>query len=57
MPAITTPTTVGSTPTTFTRAFTFVTQTNEFDDVSAYADMLSGKTKHRAQGSYGLGET
>jgi hypothetical protein len=44
MPAITIPTMVQSTPTTFTPAFSFVAQTNDFDDVFACAAMLSGKT-------------
>ena len=69
MPANTIPTTVESTPTTFTPAFQFVAQTNEFDDVFACAAMLSGKkieevreiaiakTKHPAHGPYYLGET
>jgi hypothetical protein len=69
MPAITIPTTVESTPTTFTPAFPFVAQTNDFDDVFACAAMLSGKTieevreiaiaktKHPARGPYYLGET
>lgn len=69
MPAITLPTTVESTPTTFTPAFSFVAQTNDFDDVFACAAMLSGKTieevreiavaktKHPARGPYYLGET
>lgn len=51
-----------STPTTFTTAFPFVAQTNDFDDVFACAAMLSGKkieevrgiavakTKHPARG-------
>lgn len=42
MPAI--PTKVESTPTTFTPAFPFIAQTNDFDDVFACAAMLSGKT-------------
>ena len=69
MPAITIPTTVESTPNTFTPAFTFIAQTNDFDDVFACAAMLSGKTieevrdiaiaktKHPARGPYYLGET
>lgn len=69
MAAITIPTTVESTPTTFTPAFPFVAQTNDFDDVFACAAMLSGKTieevreiavaktKHPARGPYYLGET
>jgi hypothetical protein len=69
MPAITIPTTVESTPTTFTPAFTFIAQTHDFDDVFACAAMLSGKTleevrdiaiaktKHPARGPYYLGET
>lgn len=69
MPAIIIPTTVESTPTTFTPAFTFIAQTNDFDDVFACASMLSGKTidevrdiaiaktKHSARGPYYLGET
>jgi hypothetical protein len=69
MPAITIPTTVESTPTTFTPAFPFVAQTNDFDDVFACAATLSGKTieevreiaiaktKHPARGPYYLGET
>ncbi|PLZ00071.1 hypothetical protein CY652_23045 [Burkholderia sp. WAC0059] len=68
MPAITIPTTVESTPTTFTPAFPFVAQTNDFDDVFACAAMLSGKkieevreiaiakTRHPARGPYYLGE-
>ena len=68
MPAITIPMTLESTPTTFTPAFTFVAQTNDFDDVFACAAMLSGKTieevrdiaiaktKHPARGPYYLGE-
>ncbi|MCA8275029.1 hypothetical protein LGN17_21320 [Burkholderia sp. AU30280] len=63
------PTGVESTPTTFTPAFPFVAQTNDFDDVFACAAMLSGKTieevrdlaiaktKHPARGPYYLGET
>jgi len=66
MPVI--PTGVESTPTTFTPAFPFVAQTNDFDDVFACAAMLSGKTieqvrdiaiaktKHPARGPYYLGE-
>lgn len=69
MKAITIPTTVESTPTTFTPAFAFVAQTSDFDDVFACAAMLSGKTieevrdiaiaktKHPARGPYYLGET
>ncbi|WP_207003547.1 hypothetical protein [Trinickia mobilis] len=69
MPAITIPTTVESTPTTFTPAFQFVAQTNDFDDVFACAAMLSGKTieevreiaiakaKHPARGPFCMGET
>ncbi|AFQ49470.1 hypothetical protein [Burkholderia cepacia] len=69
MPAITLPTTVESTPTTFTPAFPFVSQTNDFDDVFACAAMLSGKTieqvreiaiaktRHPAHGPYYLGES
>lgn len=57
-----------STPTTFTPAFPFVAQTNDFCDVFACAAMLSGttielvrdiaiaKTKHPARGPYYLGE-
>jgi hypothetical protein len=67
MPAI--PTKVESTPTTFTPAFPFVAQTNDFDDVFACAAMLSGKTieqvreiaiaktRHPAHGPYYVGET
>jgi hypothetical protein len=67
MPTI--PTTVESTPTTFTPAFPFVAQTNDFDDVFACAAMLSGKTieevrdiaiaktKHPVRGPYYFGET
>jgi hypothetical protein len=44
MQAITIPTTLESTPTTFTPAFAFVAQSNDFDDVFACAAMLSGKT-------------
>ncbi|WP_207005331.1 hypothetical protein [Trinickia mobilis] len=63
------PTGVESTPTTFTPAFPFVAQTNDFDDVFACAAMLSGKkieevreiaiakTTHPARGPYYLGET
>ncbi|WP_233864063.1 hypothetical protein [Paraburkholderia adhaesiva] len=63
------PTGVESTPTTFTPAFPYVAQTNDFDDVFACAAMLSGKTieevreiaiakiKHPARGPYYLGET
>ncbi|WP_260858871.1 hypothetical protein [Paraburkholderia sp. BCC1885] len=63
------PTGVESTPTTFTPAFTFVPQTNDFDDVFACAAMLSGKkieevrdiaiakTKHPARGPYYFGES
>ncbi|RKF49169.1 hypothetical protein [Paraburkholderia fungorum] len=63
------PTPVESTPTTFTPAFPFVAQTNDFDDVFACAAMLSGKTieqmreiaiaktKFPARGPYYLGET
>lgn len=63
------PTGVESTPTTFTPAFPFAAQTNDFDDVFACAAMLSGKTigevreiaiaktKHPARGPYYLGET
>lgn len=63
------PTGVESTPTTFTPAFPFVAQTNDFDDVFACTAMLSGKTieevreiaiaktKHPARGPYYLGET
>jgi len=62
-------TTVESTPTTFTPAFTFVAQTNDVDDVFACAAMPSGKeieavrdiaiakTKYPARGLYYLGET
>jgi hypothetical protein len=69
MPTIVIPTTVESTPTTFTPAFTFIAQTHDFDDVFACAAMLSGKTieevrdiaiaktKHPARGPYYLGET
>ena len=67
MPAI--PTTVESTPTTFTPAFPFVTQTNDFDDVFACCAMLAGKTveevrdiaiakaKHPARGPYFMAES
>ncbi|MBN3802180.1 hypothetical protein GXB81_03800 [Paraburkholderia sp. Ac-20336] len=63
------PTGVESTPTTFTPAFPFVAQTNDFDDVFACAAMLSGKkieevrdiaiakTRHPARGPYYLDET
>lgn len=63
------PTGVESTPTSFTPAFPFVAQTNDFDDVFACAAMLSSKkieevreiaiakTKHPARGPYYLGET
>jgi hypothetical protein len=63
------PTRVESTPTTFTPAFAFVGQTNDFDDVFACAAMLLGKkieevreiviakTKYPARGPYYLGET
>lgn len=69
MPAITIPTTVESTPTTFTPAFQFVAQPNDFEDVFTCIAMLSGKTfeevreiaiakiKHPPRGSYYLGET
>ncbi|AIV50021.1 hypothetical protein X949_253 [Burkholderia pseudomallei MSHR5609] len=69
MPAITIPTTVESTATTFTPAFKYVAQTNDFDDVFACAAMVSGKTidevreiaiaktRHPARGPYYLGET
>ncbi|MDN7586623.1 hypothetical protein [Burkholderia seminalis] len=68
MPAITIPTTVESTPTTFTPAFAYVSQTNDFDDIFACAAMLAGetieevrdiaiaKTKHPARGPYFLDE-
>jgi hypothetical protein len=63
------PTGVESTPPTFTPAFPFVAQTNDFDDVFACAAMLAGKkieevreiaitkTRHPAHGPYYLGET
>ncbi len=69
MPAITLPTTIESTPTTFTPAFPFVVQTNDFDDVFACVAMLTGKTieqvrdiaiaktGHPARGPYYLAET
>ncbi|NML99750.1 hypothetical protein HHL24_17635 [Paraburkholderia sp. RP-4-7] len=69
MPTKSIPTTVESTPTTFTPAFPFVTQTNDFDDVFACTAMLSGKTieevreiaiaktRHPAWGPYYFGET
>ncbi|PTB21615.1 hypothetical protein C9I57_08280 [Trinickia symbiotica] len=67
MPAITLPTTVESTPTTFTPAFPFVSQANDFDDVLAITGMLSlgalktseevrqlaiAKARHPARGPY-----
>ena len=69
MPTKSIPTTVESTPTTFSPAFPFVAQTNDFDDVFACCAMLSGKkieevreiaiakTRHPARGPYYLGET
>jgi hypothetical protein len=66
MPAI--PTTVESTPTTFTPAFPLVAQTNDFDDIFACCAMLAGKkideireiaitkTRHPARGPYIIGE-
>jgi hypothetical protein len=60
--------TVRITPTTFTTAFAFVAQTNDFDDVFACVAMLSGikieevrdiaiaTTKHTARGAYFMGE-
>jgi hypothetical protein len=63
------PTGVESTPTTFTPAFPFVAQTNDFDDVFACAAMLSGKKieevreiaiakiRHPPRGPYYYGET
>jgi hypothetical protein len=63
------PTGVESTPTSFTPAFPFVAQTNDFDDVFACAAMLSGKTidevreiaiaktRHPARGPYYFDET
>jgi hypothetical protein len=69
MPAITLPATVESTPTTFTPAFAFVAQANDFDDVFACAAMLLGKqieevreiaiakTRHPARGPFYFGET
>lgn len=63
------PTGVESTPTTFTPAFPFVAQTNDFDDVFACAAMLSGKKieevrdiaiakiRHPAHGPYYFDET
>ncbi|MGF6611854.1 hypothetical protein OKW45_006776 [Paraburkholderia sp. WSM4175] len=67
MPAI--PTTIESTPTTFTPAFTFVPQMSEFDDIWSCCAMISGKTieqvreiavtklKHPARGPFYYGET
>jgi hypothetical protein len=63
------PTGVESTPTTFTPAFPFVAQTNDFDDVFACVAMLSGKKieevrgiaiakiRHPPRGPYYYGET
>lgn len=63
------PTGVESTPTSFTPAFPFVAQTDDFCDVFACAAMAAGKTieevreiaiaktRHPARGPYYLGET
>ncbi|TAM51512.1 MAG: hypothetical protein EPN57_17250 [Paraburkholderia sp.] len=69
MPAIAIPTTVESTPTTFTPAFPFVAQTNDFDDIWSCCAMISGKTieqvreiaisklRHPERGPYYYGES
>ncbi|CAB3688095.1 hypothetical protein [Trinickia soli] len=69
MPTITIPTTVESTPTTFTPAFQFVAQSDAFDDIWSCSAMISGKSieqvreiaitklRHPERGPYYYGET